>query len=81
MSEHLKGQALLDDPAGSKGTAFTADERAKYRLEGLLPHAVETLDRQVERVMGHLEAKPTDLLLSCLTTKSIFLARNAMSSE
>ncbi len=61
MSEHLKGQALLDDPAGSKGTAFTADERAKYRLEGLLPHAVETLDRQVERVMGHLEAKPTDL--------------------
>jgi len=61
MPEHLTGQALLDDPAGSKGTAFTADERAKYRLEGLLPHAVETLDRQVERVMGHLEAKPTDL--------------------
>ncbi len=61
MPEHLTGQALLDDPAGSKGTAFTAGERAKYRLEGLLPHAVETLDRQVERVMGHLEAKPTDL--------------------
>jgi malate dehydrogenase (oxaloacetate-decarboxylating)(NADP+) len=61
MSDLLKGQALLDDPAGSKGTAFTADERAKYCLEGLLPHAVETLDRQVERVMGHLEAKPTDL--------------------
>ena len=40
MSEHLTGRALLDNPAGSKGTAFTADERAKYRLEGLLPHAV-----------------------------------------
>ena len=27
----------------------------------LLPHAVESLDRQVERVMGHLDAKPNDL--------------------
>jgi malate dehydrogenase (oxaloacetate-decarboxylating)(NADP+) len=58
---HLQGRALLDDPARNKGTAFTYDERRKYGLEGLLPYSVDTLDRQVERVMSHLDAKPTDL--------------------
>jgi transposase len=57
----LRGEALLNDPARNKGTAFTAEERRKYGLEGLLPHAVENLDRQVERVMEHLDAKPNDL--------------------
>jgi malate dehydrogenase (oxaloacetate-decarboxylating)(NADP+) len=52
---------LLDDPTRNKGTAFTAEERRQYGLEGFLPHAVESLDRQVERVMGHLDAKATDL--------------------
>jgi malate dehydrogenase (oxaloacetate-decarboxylating)(NADP+) len=56
-----RGQALLDDPVTNKGTAFTAEERREYGLEGLLPHAVESLDRQLERVMQHLDAKPTDL--------------------
>jgi malate dehydrogenase (oxaloacetate-decarboxylating)(NADP+) len=36
-----RGQALLDDPVPNKGTAFTAEERREYGLEGLLPHAVE----------------------------------------
>jgi malate dehydrogenase (oxaloacetate-decarboxylating)(NADP+) len=58
---NMQGRALLDDPARNKGTAFTYDERRKYGLEGLLPYSVDTLDRQVERVMGHLDAKPTDL--------------------
>ena len=44
-----------------KGTAFTQEERASLGLEGLLPTAVETLDRQVERVLGHLGAKPNDI--------------------
>lgn len=57
----VRNVELLDDAVRNKGTAFTTDERRKYRLEGLLPHAVESLDRQVERVLGHLEAKPTDL--------------------
>jgi malate dehydrogenase (oxaloacetate-decarboxylating)(NADP+) len=57
----LRGVALLDDPIGNKGTAFTQEERRKYGLEGFLPHAVENLERQVERVMEHLAAKPTDL--------------------
>ena len=57
----VSGIELLDDPVLNKGTAFSAAERQRYGLEGLLPHAVETLDRQVERVMGHLEQKPNDL--------------------
>jgi malate dehydrogenase (oxaloacetate-decarboxylating)(NADP+) len=55
------GIALLDDSVHNKGTAFTAKERADYGLEGLLPPSVESLDRQAERVMRHLDAKPTDL--------------------
>jgi hypothetical protein len=61
MSNHPQGQALLDNPALNKGTAFSAEERRIFRLEGLLPCAVENLDRQAERAIRHLEAKPTDL--------------------
>jgi malate dehydrogenase (oxaloacetate-decarboxylating)(NADP+) len=61
MLNNLQGQALLDDPVRNKGTAFTLKERRKYGLEGLLPPSVENLDRQVERVMEHLDAKPSDL--------------------
>src|SRR6202795_4930997 len=56
-----RGGALLDDSVHNKGTAFTAQERVEFGLEGLLPPSVESLDRQVERVLGHLDANPTDL--------------------
>jgi malate dehydrogenase (oxaloacetate-decarboxylating)(NADP+) len=59
--EPLSSVGLFTDPVRNKGTAFTREERRKFGLEGLLPQAVETLDRQLERVMGHLDAKPTDL--------------------
>lgn len=57
----LKGVELLDDPVLNKGTAFTAEERERHGLEGLLPAAVETIERQLERVVGHLEQKSSDL--------------------
>src|SRR6201984_2456374 len=57
----LNGVGLLNDPIRNKGTAFTPDERREFGLEGLLPRSVESLDRQLERVMRHLDAKPTDL--------------------
>ena len=56
-----RGASLLEDPVLNKGTAFTEAERAEHGLEGLLPPTVETLDRQVERVIGHLDQKPSDL--------------------
>jgi malate dehydrogenase (oxaloacetate-decarboxylating)(NADP+) len=60
-ANNLRGLALLDDPARNKGTAFTEEERWRDGLEGLLPPSAESLDRQVERVLGHLATKPTDL--------------------
>jgi malate dehydrogenase (oxaloacetate-decarboxylating)(NADP+) len=61
MNTTPRGEAMLNDPIRNKGTAFTAEERRRHGLEGLLPHAVEDLDRQLERVMQHLDAKPNDL--------------------
>jgi len=57
----LRGLALLDDTAHNKGTAFTEEERRRLNLEGLLPNNVETIERQLERVLGHLSAKTSDL--------------------
>lgn len=55
------GYQRLDDPILNKGTAFSAEERQRYGLEGLLPVSVETIDQQLQRVLGHLDAKPNDL--------------------
>ena len=60
-AQALRGAALLNNPAANKGTAFDEKERRSYGLEGLLPPSVESLDRQVERVLRHLDAKPNDL--------------------
>jgi malate dehydrogenase (oxaloacetate-decarboxylating)(NADP+) len=60
-SSQLRGMALLESPTLNRGTAFTEAERSAFALEGLLPPAVETLDRQLERVLEHLDAKPNDL--------------------
>ncbi len=53
--------SVIEDPRTNKGTAFTREERDRLGLTGLLPHAVETLDRQAERVIGHLDQKSSDL--------------------
>ncbi len=55
------GLAMLADPVLNKGTAFTREERQAHGLDGLLPDAVETLDRQIERVLGHLDTKTDDI--------------------
>ena len=57
----LRSHEALADPVTSHGTAFTLDERRRLGLEGLLPHAVESLARQAERVELQLAAKLTDL--------------------
>ena len=57
----LTGASLLSDPVLNRDTAFTADERQAYGLEGLLPQAVETLDRQFERAIVQLDQKDSDL--------------------
>ncbi|HUL41711.1 MAG TPA: NAD-dependent malic enzyme [Burkholderiales bacterium] len=57
----VQAMSLLNDHFRNRDTAFTADERRRYGLEGLLPHAVETLQRQAERVLQNLEIRANDL--------------------
>ena len=49
------GYALLHDPRLNKGTAFSADERARHRLEGLLPPGANSIELQVARTHAQLE--------------------------
>ena len=52
---------LLHDPLLNKGTAFTAAERDGLGLRGLLPPRIAGQDQQVERVLGNVRRKSTDL--------------------
>src|ERR1700758_3814978 len=60
-TKSLRGIDVLNNPNLNKGTAFNPKEREDLGLVGLLPDGIETLDRQVERVLGHLAQKATDL--------------------
>jgi malate dehydrogenase (oxaloacetate-decarboxylating)(NADP+) len=80
----LKGVTLLSDAGRNKGTAFTLDERREFGLEGLLPHSVDSLDRQLERVLRHLDVKPSDLeryiyLIGLLDRNETLFYRTVMS--
>jgi malate dehydrogenase (oxaloacetate-decarboxylating) len=45
----LVGSALLNTPYFNKGAGFPAEERRRFKLTGLLPQNVQTLDQQVKR--------------------------------
>ena len=57
----LHGMTLLRDPLLNKGTAFSASERDKLGLRGLLPPCVLTMQTQADRVLTNLRTLPTDL--------------------
>ncbi len=46
---------------GLEETAFTDEEREQLGVVGLLLDAAEDNDEQLERVLDHLDEKPTDL--------------------
>jgi malate dehydrogenase (oxaloacetate-decarboxylating) len=52
---------LLNNPALNKGTAFTEAERDMFRLHGLLPPIVESLEDQCARAYQAFCLKPNDL--------------------
>jgi malate dehydrogenase (oxaloacetate-decarboxylating)(NADP+) len=56
-----KNLALLQDPALTKSTAFTREEREELGLRGLLPYMVSSQQVQIERVMGNLRRKEFDI--------------------
>jgi malate dehydrogenase (oxaloacetate-decarboxylating)(NADP+) len=59
--EHPAGYELLHNPRLNKGTTFTAAERRKYGLEGLLPPAVMDIGLQVARRHAEIAALSDDL--------------------
>lgn len=56
-----RGYDFLRDNRLNKSTAFTADERTRYGLKGLLPYRVFPQEGQQIRVMENLRRKESDI--------------------
>lgn len=61
MSKMLTGTAALRDPYFTQGTAFSKEDREKYKLRGLLPPRVLTIELQAKRVMERVRATDNPL--------------------
>ena len=57
----FRGTRLLSHSLYNKSTAFTREEREALGLEGLLPDAVSSMERQVRRVYENIARKTDDL--------------------
>ncbi len=55
------GFKVLFNPALNKGTAFTEEERDKYKLRGLLPPGVSDPDVQLHRALENMRRKYYDI--------------------
>src|SRR5664280_1567117 len=52
-----RGTRLLRHPMYTKGSAFNAQERKDFGLEGLLPNAVSTMEQQEHRIYANISRK------------------------
>ena len=59
--DHPTGFQVLNSASLNKGTAFTEEERRKYRLHGLLPPRINTPEEQKERVLQNIRRKYYDI--------------------
>ncbi|ODM18293.1 hypothetical protein SI65_06164 [Aspergillus cristatus] len=71
----LEGTSLLHSSAFNKGSAFPAEERKTFKLHGLLPPNIQTLDEQVRRAYEQYSSRQDDL------AKNTFMASMKMQSE
>jgi len=63
-----QGTALLASPYHNKGSAFPSNERKEFKLYGLLPPNVQTLDEQVHRAYEQYSSRPNDLAKNTFMT-------------
>jgi malic enzyme len=72
-----RGADVLRDPLLNKGTAFSAEERQRLGLEGLLPFKSISQEQQAARIYEQLQAQPDALqkylLLSALQNRNTHL--------
>ncbi len=61
IAAKVDGIALLRFVLLNKGTAFTAEERAALKLDGLLPPTINDLEQQLERVYRGYEREVSPL--------------------
>ncbi|KAK47281.1 malate dehydrogenase [Caballeronia jiangsuensis] len=61
MSTQAYGYDILHNPRLNQGSAFSQEERRKYRLEGLLPPGVTSLEIQIARTHAQLSNLDNDL--------------------
>jgi malic enzyme len=57
----VKGRTLIDDPILNKGTCFPLAERIDLGLEGLLPPASLSIEKQLTRVYENYRRQPDDI--------------------
>lgn len=59
---------ILNNPLLNKGTAFTDEERSRYKLHGRIPYHVSTIEEQVQRRYENFKVQPSNL------SKHLFLS-------
>ena len=64
----LIGTALLHTPYFNKGAAFPANERKEFKLTGLLPQHVATLEEQTKRAYQQYSSRQDDLAKNTFMT-------------
>ena len=57
----MVGHLLLETPLLNKGSAFSADERRTFGLQGLLPPHIASLEEQLARTYENYQQQITDL--------------------
>lgn len=63
MSEKFQpsGFQVLNSASLNKGTAFTKEERHKYKLRGLLPPKTVPLEIQIQRTLANMRTQQNDI--------------------
>lgn len=64
----LVGSALLNTPYFNKGAAFPPEERERFKLTGLLPQSVASLETQVKRAYQQYSTRSDDLAKNTFMT-------------